>query len=106
MSNVEKRTGEDMGGANIFQDQPKRDLSQGAAETPNTPPCGARTRSGMPCSAPAMPNGRCHAHGGLSPGAPRGAANGRFKDGFWTQEAVEERKFIRVLLKGTPGGKS
>jgi hypothetical protein len=46
-----------------------------------------------------MPNGRCRIHGGLSPGAPRGAANGRFKDGYWSREAVEERKFIRSLLK-------
>jgi hypothetical protein len=46
-----------------------------------------------------MPNGKCRIHGGLSPGAPRGAANGRFKDGYWSREAVEERKFIRSLLK-------
>jgi hypothetical protein len=48
-----------------------------------------------------MPNGKCRIHGGLSPGAPLGAANGRFKDGYWTCEAVEERQFIRMLLKGT-----
>jgi hypothetical protein len=47
-----------------------------------------------------MPNGKCRIHGGLSPGAPRGAANGRFRDGFWAREAVEERKFIRRLLRG------
>jgi hypothetical protein len=46
-----------------------------------------------------MRNGKCRIHGGLSPGAPRGAANGRFKDGYWTRDAVEERKFIRSLLK-------
>jgi hypothetical protein len=46
-----------------------------------------------------MPNGKCRIHGGLSPGAPRGAANGRFRDGYWTREAVEERRFIRSLLK-------
>jgi hypothetical protein len=34
--------------------------------------CGARTRSGRSCRSPAMPNGRCRLHGGLSPGAPRG----------------------------------
>jgi hypothetical protein len=53
-----------------------------------------------------MPNGKCRIHGGLSPGAPRGAANGRFRDGYWTHEAVEERRFIRLLLKGTLGEKS
>ena len=30
--------------------------------------CRARTRSGQPCHAPAMPNGRCRMHGGKSPG--------------------------------------
>src|SRR5437016_12381081 len=28
--------------------------------------CGARTRSGSRCQSPAMPNGRCRMHGGLS----------------------------------------
>ncbi len=31
--------------------------------------CGARTRKGTPCQAPAMPNGRCKLHGGKSTGA-------------------------------------
>ena len=48
-----------------------------------------------------MPNGKCRIHGGLSPGAPRGAANGSYRDGFWTSEAIEERKFIRSLVKNT-----
>lgn len=30
--------------------------------------CGARTRKGPPCVAPARPNGRCRMHGGLSTG--------------------------------------
>jgi hypothetical protein len=32
------------------------------------PRCGARTRAGCPCRQPAMPNGRCRLHGGLSTG--------------------------------------
>lgn len=32
--------------------------------------CGAKTRSGKPCKAYAMPNGRCRMHGGKSTGAP------------------------------------
>ena len=48
-----------------------------------------------------MRNGKCRIHGGLSPGAPRGAANGRYVDGHWRAEAVQERKFIRSLLKAT-----
>ena len=34
--------------------------------------CGARARRGSRCRSPAMPNGRCRMHGGMSPGAPRG----------------------------------
>jgi len=36
------------------------------------PRCGARTRNGGACKAPAMPNGRCRMHGGKSTG-PRTA---------------------------------
>jgi hypothetical protein len=84
----------------------KRDRSQTLASANDSRRCGARTRSGKLCLCPAMPNGKCRLHGGLSPGAPRGVANGRFTDGFWTREAIQERKFIRLLLKGTLGGKS
>lgn len=38
----------------------------------SVPRCGARTRSGIPCAGPAMPNGRCRMHGGGSTG-PRTA---------------------------------
>jgi hypothetical protein len=32
------------------------------------PRCGARTRNGVKCKAPAMSNGRCRMHGGKSTG--------------------------------------
>ena len=66
------------------------------------PRCGAKTRAGTSCRCPAIRGrSRCRIHGGLSPGAPRGAANGNYRDGYWTREAVEERKFVRLLVKGT-----
>ncbi|MGH6962647.1 MAG: HGGxSTG domain-containing protein, partial [Dongiaceae bacterium] len=34
----------------------------------SAPRCGARTRCGGECRQPAMPNGRCRLHGGLSTG--------------------------------------
>jgi hypothetical protein len=77
------------------------DLSQRAAPMSETRRCGARTCGGRLCRCVAMPNGKCRMHGGLSPGAPRGSGNGRFKDGYWTREAIEERKFIRSLLEGS-----
>ena len=75
------------------------DLAQRLSQANDTARCGARTRSGAPCRCPAMPNGKCRIHGGASPGAPRGAANGRYVHGYWTCEAVEERRFVRLLLK-------
>jgi hypothetical protein len=41
------------------------------------PRCGARTRCGGECRQPAMPNGRCRLHGGLSTGPRTAAARSR-----------------------------
>ena len=51
--------------------------------------CGATTRSSFPCKKWAMENGRCANHGGKS---LSGVNHGRYKNGFWTQEAVKQRK--------------
>ena len=62
--------------------------------------CGALTRAGEPCRRPAIRGRRrCRLHGGLSPGAPRGAKNGNFRNGNWTAEAIEERRWLRSLVK-------
>jgi glucans biosynthesis protein len=70
------------------------------------PRCGARTRAGTPCQCPAIRDRtRCRLHGGLSPGAPKGSRNGNYKNGEWTTEAIEERKWLRNLVRsfGKPG---
>ena len=41
------------------------------------PRCGARTRAGHACGQPAMPNGRCRMHGGMSTGARTEAGRAR-----------------------------
>ena len=64
-----------------------------------SPRCGAKTRRGSPCRSPAMPNGRCRMHGGASPGAPRGEANGNYKHGLLTKEAVQIRQSMSDLLR-------
>src|SRR5680860_301233 len=64
--------------------------------------CGARTRSGSPCRSPALRNGRCRMHGGLSPGPPKGNANAR-KHGFYTAKAIAERRELAVLLRAMRG---
>src|SRR2546429_446360 len=45
--------------------------------------CGAKSkRAGRPCQAPAMPNGRCHKHGGAT---PSGLASPQFRDGRYSK---------------------
>ena len=67
-----------------------------------SPRCGASTRNGTACRAPAMHGkSRCRMHGG----APRSSAplrnrNAR-KHGAFTQERIAERKAIRELLGET-----
>lgn len=67
-----------------------------------SPRCGARTRGGDPCHAPAARgNMRCRMHGGAGgSGAPRRNQNAR-KHGAFTQERIAERRAIRALLGET-----
>jgi hypothetical protein len=57
------------------------------------PRCGARSkRTGKPCRAAAMPNGRCKVHGGKSTGprTPEGLERSRranWKHGYYSREA-------------------
>lgn len=46
----------------------------------------------------------CRSHGGKSPGAPKGEANGNYRHGGDTQEAIAERKRIRALLDAVKDG--
>nr|WP_084112971.1 HGGxSTG domain-containing protein [Belnapia moabensis] len=68
-----------------------------------SPRCGAKTRSGQPCRAPAMSNGRCRMHGGASTGprTPEGLARlaqARMTHGRYSAEPRIFRKAIRDLL--------
>jgi hypothetical protein len=65
----------------------------------NSPRCGAKTRKGKSCQAPAMKNGRCRMHGGKSTGPPKGTQNA-LKHGRYTRTAIAERKRVRRLIKG------
>src|SRR5438046_9332924 len=61
--------------------------------------CLAQTRAGGQCQRPALRGRRrCRLHGGLSPGAPKGPANGNYVTGEWTNEAIEERRWLRSLV--------
>lgn len=60
--------------------------------------CLARTRSGKECQSPAMPNGRCRMHGGLSTGAPKGNKNA-YKNGRYTADALANRRMMKRLTR-------
>ncbi len=66
------------------------------------PQCGARTRAGTPCKAPAMRNGRCYRHGGPSTG-PRTAeglrriVQARTVHGAYGAEILALRRLMRAL---------
>ncbi|VIO71254.1 HGGxSTG domain-containing protein [Bradyrhizobium ivorense] len=64
-----------------------------------SPRCGAKTRSGTACRAPAVHGKRrCRMHGGAEgSGAPRRNRNAR-KHGLYTRGAIKERREIGVLL--------
>jgi hypothetical protein len=38
-------------------------------------------------------------HGGASPGAPKGKANGNYRDGRFTNEAIERRRELNALIR-------
>jgi len=66
--------------------------------------CGAKTRKGLPCKSPAMKNGRCRLHGGLSTGAktPEGIERIRqavTKHGMYSVAAKAERAYLHKLLQ-------
>ena len=65
------------------------------------PRCGAKTRCGEACRAPAMRGKRrCRMHGGATQsGAPRGNRNAH-KHGLFSGDAIAERKQIQALLSG------
>ena len=66
----------------------------------SSPRCGARTRRGTPCQAPAVAGKRrCRMHGGAKgSGAPVGNKNA-LKLGLHTQEAIVERREIARLIR-------
>lgn len=67
------------------------------------PRCGAKRRDGGRCQAPAMPNGRCRLHGGLSTGpkTPEGKERARkaaWVHGHYSAESIADRARSRRLL--------
>jgi hypothetical protein len=69
------------------------------------PRCGAKNRRGTPCQCPAMPNGRCRLHGGLSTGPRTKEGLERMrqantKHGFYSARSKQLRRESRAALRG------
>ena len=63
------------------------------------PRCGARTRGGAPCRAPAIAGAaRCRMHGGKSSGAPSANRNA-LKHGLYTKASLDKDRDARLLIK-------
>ena len=65
-----------------------------------SPRCGAKTRAGTPCRAPAVKGKRrCRKHGGANgSGAPKGNQNA-LKHGVFTKTAILERAEMCEFIK-------
>jgi hypothetical protein len=68
------------------------------------PRCGGRTRRGTACQCPAMANGRCRLHGGLSTGPKTWEGIERIqeantKHGRYRKVARESRRRVRAMLR-------
>jgi hypothetical protein len=66
--------------------------------------CGAKTRHETLCQCPAMPNGRCRLHGGLSTGPKTAEGIERIrrsitKHGRYSKRAKAERAEYRNLMR-------
>lgn len=63
----------------------------------NAPRCGAKTRMGSPCLAPAVRGRRrCRMHGGLSQGAPKDNKRA-WKHGDRSAETEAQLKYVRKI---------
>ena len=83
--------------------QPAQKLRNGnrRGDPANAARCGAMTRKGTACQAPAIRGKqRCRMHGGTSPGAPKGNRNA-LKHGYYTAEAIAHREEITALIRGS-----
>ena len=65
----------------------------------SAPRCGARTRSGVACRSPAMPNGRCRLHGGKSTGPKTAEGLERMRQSKITHGnySEENRRVMRLI---------
>jgi glucans biosynthesis protein len=65
-----------------------------------SPRCGARTRAGTPCRAPAVKaKRRCRLHGGAKRSGAQPGNTNALKHGFYAAAAEAERRRLRALIR-------
>jgi glucans biosynthesis protein len=85
----------------ILENKPTPPWATGLAKMSEAPRCHARTRTGESCRSAAVKGKRvCRMHGGArGSGAPKGEANGMWKHGGWSNDAVALRREASKLMK-------
>ena len=87
-----------------MSDEPHAPWREGLSRAETASRCLARRRDGGECQAPAMPNGRCRMHGGMSTG-PRTSEGlersrkARWRHGHYSAEAKAERQEARAAIR-------
>ena len=62
-------------------------------------PCGAKTRAGGRCQAPAMANGRCRVHGGTSSGPPKNNQHASKPGSIYSAYLTDEENAVMTRLE-------
>jgi hypothetical protein len=66
----------------------------------SSPRCGARTRSGAPCRAPAVAGkARCRKHGGAAGSGGQAGNRNAWKDGYYGAEEKAQRRRIMDFVR-------
>jgi hypothetical protein len=91
--------------------EPKPALRRGWLKNGNAPGdfhnctrCGAKTRKGAPCRAPAMSNGRCRMHGGASTGPRTGQGRAQCAEahtihGLYATQCIDRVRAVRLSTR-------
>jgi hypothetical protein len=61
--------------------------------------CKDKKRHGMPMPGYPRPDAAPHPWRAEPWGAPRGEGNGNFRHGFWTREAMKERRWANEMVE-------
>src|ERR1700730_15606384 len=85
------------------EDNPMHLKTREPSRLRQAPRCLARTRRGTPCQSPAVAGKtRCRMHGGAAgSGAPKGRRNGKYRQGGFTTEAIDEPWIATRCLPST-----